>query len=68
MPLYRGRVLLSLKTEMDDPEASPGIGVETAPAFPIKEVIRFATDASFPWLLFPSRLKLTFIRESNLPL
>lgn len=41
MPLYRGRVLLSLKTEMDDLEASPGIGVETVPAFPIIEVIRF---------------------------
>lgn len=41
MPLYRGRVLLSLKTEMDDPEASPGIRVETLSAFPIIEVIQF---------------------------
>ncbi|XP_039312849.1 otoferlin [Solenopsis invicta] len=39
MPLYRGRVLLSLKTEMDDPEASPGIRVETVPAFPIIEFL-----------------------------
>lgn len=45
MPLYRGRVLLSLKTEIDDPEASPGIGVKTVPAFPIIEVIRFIRDA-----------------------
>jgi hypothetical protein len=67
MPLYRGRVLLSLETEMDDPEASPGIGVETASAFSISiEVIRFATDASLPQLLFSSRLKLTFVREKPL--
>ncbi|XP_067216226.1 otoferlin-like isoform X2 [Linepithema humile] len=44
MPLYRGRVLLSLKTEMDDPEASPGIGVETAPAFPIIEKSLWSTE------------------------
>ncbi|XP_011877854.1 PREDICTED: otoferlin-like [Vollenhovia emeryi] len=44
MPLYRGRVLLSLKTEMDDPEASPGIGVETVPAFPIIEKSLWSTD------------------------
>lgn len=41
LPLYRGRVLVSLKTEMDDPNASPGIGVETVSTFPIIEVIRF---------------------------
>lgn len=29
---------MSLKTEMDDPEASIGIGVETVPAIPIIEV------------------------------
>ncbi|XP_036143415.1 otoferlin [Monomorium pharaonis] len=44
MPLYRGRVLLSLKTEMDDPEASPGIGVETVPAFPIIEKSLWSTE------------------------
>ncbi|XP_076223010.1 otoferlin [Nomia melanderi] len=37
LPFYRGRVLLSLKTEMDDPEASARIGVETEPAAPIIE-------------------------------
>jgi len=47
MPLYRGRVLLSLKTEMDDPEASSEIGVETVPAFPIIEVIRFIVMPRF---------------------
>jgi len=47
MPLYRGRVLLSLKTEMDDPEASSGIGVETVPTFPIIEVIRFVVMPRF---------------------
>ncbi|XP_024871101.1 otoferlin-like [Temnothorax curvispinosus] len=44
MPLYRGRVLLSLKTEMDDPEASPGIGVETVPVFPIIEKSLWSTE------------------------
>ncbi|EFN60493.1 Fer-1-like protein 4 [Camponotus floridanus] len=44
MPLYRGRVLLSLKTEMDDPEASPGIRVETLSAFPIIEKSLWSTD------------------------
>ncbi|EZA54735.1 Otoferlin [Ooceraea biroi] len=44
MPLYRGRVLLSLKTEMDDPEPSPGIGVETVPAFPIIERNLWSTE------------------------
>ncbi|KAI4482752.1 hypothetical protein M0804_008605 [Polistes exclamans] len=37
LPFYRGRVLLSLKTEMDDPETSPRIGIETEPAAPIIE-------------------------------
>ncbi|XP_076375559.1 otoferlin [Megalopta genalis] len=37
LPFYRGRVLLSLKTEMDDPEASTGIGTETEPTAPIIE-------------------------------
>ncbi|XP_011064503.1 PREDICTED: otoferlin-like [Acromyrmex echinatior] len=44
MPLYRGRVLLSLKTEMDDLEASPGIGVETIPASPIIEKSLWSTE------------------------
>ncbi|XP_012058513.1 PREDICTED: otoferlin-like [Atta cephalotes] len=44
MPLYRGRVLLSLKTEMDDPESSSGIGVETIPAFPIIEKSLWLTE------------------------
>ncbi|XP_072763326.1 LOW QUALITY PROTEIN: otoferlin, partial [Anoplolepis gracilipes] len=44
MPLYRGRVLLSLKTEMDDPEASPGIRVETLSTFPIIEKSLWSTD------------------------
>ncbi|XP_046143744.1 otoferlin-like [Osmia bicornis bicornis] len=37
LPFYRGRLLLSLKTEMDDPEASSGIGAETEPTPPIIE-------------------------------
>lgn len=41
MPLYRGRLLLSLKTEIDDPEKSSEIGVKNIPAFPIIEVIGF---------------------------
>ncbi|KAL6424890.1 hypothetical protein ACFW04_010045 [Cataglyphis niger] len=44
MPLYRGRVLLSLKTEMDDPEASPAIRVETLSAFSIIEKSLWSTD------------------------
>ncbi|XP_015435492.1 PREDICTED: otoferlin-like [Dufourea novaeangliae] len=37
LPLYRGRVLLSLKTEMEDPETSSRIGAETEPTAPIIE-------------------------------
>ncbi|KAI4503915.1 hypothetical protein M0802_001318 [Mischocyttarus mexicanus] len=37
LPFYRGRVLFSLKTEMDDPDTSPRIGIETEPAAPIIE-------------------------------
>jgi len=32
---------------MDDPESSSGIGVETIPAFPIIEVIRFVVMLHF---------------------
>ena len=37
-PIYRGRVLLSLKTEIDDPERSCSASVETEPTAPIIEV------------------------------
>lgn len=37
-PIYRGRVLLSLKTEIDDEVGFSGNGVETEPAAPIIEV------------------------------
>lgn len=38
LPFYRGRVLLSMKTEMDDSEAMAGLSVETDLAAPIIEV------------------------------
>ncbi|KAG7207640.1 hypothetical protein KM043_009260 [Ampulex compressa] len=44
LPFYRGRVLLSVKTEMDDPEASPAVGVETEPAAPIIEKNLWKTE------------------------
>ncbi|XP_076648742.1 otoferlin [Halictus rubicundus] len=44
LPFYRGRVLLSLKTEMDDPEASTGIGTEIEPTAPIIEDRLWATE------------------------
>ncbi|XP_076670742.1 otoferlin [Andrena cerasifolii] len=43
-PFYCGRVLLSLKTEMEDPEASPGISSETEPTAPIIEKSLWDTD------------------------
>lgn len=66
MPLYRGRVLLSLKTEMDDPEASPGIRVETLSAFPIIEVIQFIAILYFRDCYF-IQLQIPLQRKTNLP-
>ncbi|XP_015125981.1 otoferlin [Diachasma alloeum] len=43
-PIYRGRVLLSLKTEIDDPGMSGGAGVDVEPATPIMEKILWATE------------------------
>jgi len=37
---------------MDDPESSSGIGVETIPAFPIIEVIRFVAMLLRQFILF----------------
>nr|XP_012151304.1 PREDICTED: otoferlin-like [Megachile rotundata] len=44
LPFYRGRLLLSLKTEMDDPEASSGISAETEPTPPIIEKSLWRTE------------------------
>lgn len=44
LPLYRGRVLVSLKTEIDDSEMASGISTKTEPAAPIIEV---CTDAFY---------------------
>ncbi|XP_076634575.1 otoferlin [Colletes latitarsis] len=44
LPIYRGRVLLSLKTEMDDPEASSRISTETEHAAPIIEERLWTTE------------------------
>ena len=38
LPIYRGRLLFSLKTEIDDPESSSVPGVEVEPAAAIIEV------------------------------
>lgn len=67
MPLYRGRVLLSLKTEMDDLEASPGIRVETLSAFPIIEVIQFIAIPYFRdcFIQFPLHSEKQIYRLSN---
>lgn len=43
-PIYRGRVLLSLKTEIDDPDGSTSTGVETEPTAPIIEVYNTTND------------------------
>ncbi|CAL7940390.1 unnamed protein product [Xylocopa violacea] len=44
LPLYRGRVLLSLKTEMDDSETTSRISVETEAAAPIVERSLWRTE------------------------
>ncbi|XP_076302777.1 otoferlin-like, partial [Lasioglossum baleicum] len=44
LPFYRGRVLLSMKTEMDDSEAMAGLSVETDLAAPIIERSLWRTE------------------------
>ncbi|XP_024943161.1 otoferlin [Cephus cinctus] len=44
LPIYRGRVLLSLRTEIEDPEASSATGTETEPAAPIIEKSLWNTE------------------------
>ncbi|XP_076243958.1 fer-1-like protein 6 [Calliopsis andreniformis] len=63
--IYRGRVLFSLKTEMDDPEASSGVGAEIEPIAPIIEVKlnQFPSSPSFHYFTTYQNLQQPLITD-----
>lgn len=62
LPFYRGRVLVSLKTEIDDSETISGISTQTELAVPIIEV---CTDCTFHIRLISSTSCLKLAKFLN---